>query len=125
LVVDLVAVVFAPVATEVVDDVEGDDPDQAGVFAEESAAEDEPVDEEELVEEFAPVVSASAMVGLLAIAAPTPSAIASAPTRPTYFAQLEVVGIVCGARHTITAGRCTKFVAPEADTVRLELRCVA
>jgi hypothetical protein len=74
------------VAAGVLADVEDADP--AGVFGDEPAVRGDPLDDDELgdeeVEEFVPVVSASAMAGLLAIAAPTPSAIASTPTRPMY-----------------------------------------
>lgn len=44
---------------------------------------DEELDEVEPLEPAEPVVSANATAGLVAIAAPTPSATASAPTRPT------------------------------------------
>jgi hypothetical protein len=48
-----------------------------------AAADDDGLDELDPVEPGEPVVSAKATAGMDPIAAPTPSAIASAPTRPT------------------------------------------
>jgi hypothetical protein len=47
-------------------------------------ADDDGLDELDPVEPGEPVVSAKATAGMDPIAAPTPSAIASAPTRPTW-----------------------------------------
>ena len=49
-----------------------------------SCVDDDLCVDDALVEEPDPALSASAMAGLLVIAVPIPSAMARAPTRPTY-----------------------------------------
>ena len=58
----------------------------------ESDLDDDAVDDR--VDEPEPPGSASAIPGLLAAAAPTPSATARAPMRPTYFAQPPVIDVL-------------------------------
>ncbi len=65
------------------------EPSDEEPLGEEDAARDDGPDEFELgvfepVEPLEPVVSANATAGIEAIAAPTPKATASAPTRPTW-----------------------------------------
>jgi hypothetical protein len=65
-------------------------------------------------------VCANAIPGTFAIAAPTPSATANAPTRPTYFAYRILVGLDDGARLTKPGAACF----PRPDSFAALLCCI-
>jgi hypothetical protein len=97
-------------------DVESDDVELDSGFDEESDADGEDVEPES-------DGSASATPGVFAIAAPTPSATASAPTRPMYIAVPIVVPSPVEAMQTTRAGhRSAAWCADGPSTVCTALR---